>query len=705
MFKMKLLPHWCLQDLRPAFYDTESATAIGQTAKLYGAMNKLIESYNAWIDEVNKTITEFNNETDQDIECFKRAITELCNNYIATMDMKIDHQDRKIEETIVYMKENIYVTVKTIIDEMKESGELDEAILASFETVNQKVIELESLITSEVEKIFLLQQDNITNKQEIATNKQNIEALKDKVNTLYFDNVAAMKNSTKLNSGDTVQTLGYYEVNDGGAAIYKVRDQKATDIENGAIHLLNKGLVAEIIMNNSLNFKQFGVKFDGVTDSTISLQNAINYGKTNIKGCSGTVCISSPINIEVLDEKVNIDFKEMTIKCISEEIIDYVLKIKSKNGNRVYGKIQNLYIDSNAKSKIGLYINDCRQFNIDNIEICSSTEYEMMTDKTGSAGNCTLFLNDGRFVCGTYYGYEECSNASALNVAADDSHFENVVTLDYIKHIIVSVYALFNKIHSWNWTQDRINDSTMFVTNGAQLFVSDSYCDSLQTMVECNARGTNSGSVDIVNPKFYLNPSFYLSTHNDPLPIKVNDEFINEYGKIRITGGVFKTIEGKYGLPFINYNAQATNFRETLIRLTNVCLGKYKISKYFQEYSRENLLINPSADLTTSDFYLSEAITMHGCSIINISATLKGLSYGSYIKVGKIVDEDFVVKSTEAYPMHFINNSTNQCVTGVAKILSNKDLQIRIPVTEGFTEETSITMRGTIMNILNNISN
>lgn len=404
IFKLPLLPHWCITDLRPALYDVESATAIGQTTRIYGAMQKLIESYNLWIDDVNKTITDFNNETNQDIECFKRAITELCNNYIGTMDMKIEHQDRQIEETIVYMKENIYITVKSIIDEMKESGELDEAILSSFESVDTKVSELETLLNGEVEKIFSLQQDNILNKQEISTNKQNIEALKNKVNTLYFDNVVAMKNSTTLNSGDTVQTLGYYEVNDGGAALYKIRDQKANDVEDGLIHILNKGLVAELIIESITNPKMFGAIGDGVNDDTEFIQTCLN-NSNNIIFKNEIYKVNT---LEITNNK-HINFNNCTLITESSTERKYLLKINGNNNN-----LENLFIETEANKPLNYSNIDNNVFSSNVFALFIKGSNNKINNITSNKCFSTIYFNDGE-------SQEECKNNIITNIKSNQS--------------------------------------------------------------------------------------------------------------------------------------------------------------------------------------------------------------------------------------------------------------------------------------------
>lgn len=55
---IKHMPNWCVTDKQPAFYDTESATAIEQTARVYGKMEELIDSYNTLETETHEHIEE-----------------------------------------------------------------------------------------------------------------------------------------------------------------------------------------------------------------------------------------------------------------------------------------------------------------------------------------------------------------------------------------------------------------------------------------------------------------------------------------------------------------------------------------------------------------------------------------------------------------------------------------------------------------------
>lgn len=125
---IKPLPHWVLTNRYPAINDSESATAIEMVARVYGKTEELIADYNEFVDRVNQTIIDYQNEMNENFDEFRNQIIETMNDYIDCIDMKIDNQDRKIEEAIQYMKDNIVATVTQLFEEAIQEGTIQASL-------------------------------------------------------------------------------------------------------------------------------------------------------------------------------------------------------------------------------------------------------------------------------------------------------------------------------------------------------------------------------------------------------------------------------------------------------------------------------------------------------------------------------------------------------------------------------------------------
>ena len=137
---LKHLPHWVLTDPQPAFYDCESATAVQQTAKIYAKIQELITEYNNFVRDVNEYITEFENGIIKDFNCFQNCVIKTMNDYIESIDMKIELQDKNIEEAIKYMKDNLVSTVTTLFNQAIQNGDITATLLETYDSDNESLV-------------------------------------------------------------------------------------------------------------------------------------------------------------------------------------------------------------------------------------------------------------------------------------------------------------------------------------------------------------------------------------------------------------------------------------------------------------------------------------------------------------------------------------------------------------------------------------
>lgn len=124
-YHIRPLPFWVLTDLQPAFYDSESGTVLQQLSRIYPKIQEVINSYNDFVREVNRYIDEFENGIIKDFNCFKNCIIKTMNDYIESIDTKINLQDMDIQNAIDYMKDNIVATTTNVINQAIANGDLN----------------------------------------------------------------------------------------------------------------------------------------------------------------------------------------------------------------------------------------------------------------------------------------------------------------------------------------------------------------------------------------------------------------------------------------------------------------------------------------------------------------------------------------------------------------------------------------------------
>ncbi len=185
MNKITLLPYWQLPDTIPSVYDAQSGSYQEMVAKVYGAMRTLQMECNVFIEEINKLITNFITSSEEDQECFENRMTKVIHDYLDYLESKVQSQDKVIAEAVSFMKTNLSESIRTLIAEMHESGEFDEAVLNAIENFGSRVINLETSMINQETKTNNLEERVII----LETNKVSYEYIKeDKKLGIYFPN-------------------------------------------------------------------------------------------------------------------------------------------------------------------------------------------------------------------------------------------------------------------------------------------------------------------------------------------------------------------------------------------------------------------------------------------------------------------------------------------------------------------------------------
>ena len=95
---IKELPEWAINQNHPAFYDTESKTAIEMSAQLHGKMNEVIEEFNNLEDDN----TKFKQDTEQANaewkETTESAFRQEFQDFIDTVDLKVNGMQNEVKQ-------------------------------------------------------------------------------------------------------------------------------------------------------------------------------------------------------------------------------------------------------------------------------------------------------------------------------------------------------------------------------------------------------------------------------------------------------------------------------------------------------------------------------------------------------------------------------------------------------------------------------
>ena len=190
-------------------------------------------------------------------------------------------------ETMTYYEMLVWFTEymkNTIIPTINNNG-------LAVQELQDKYIELESYVDDYFTNLDV--QQEINNKLDaMAESGQLTDIIAQYLGlagVLSFNTIADMKQATNLVNGSTCQTLGFHTVGDKGNAFYKIKNITNEDIidEMTIIALNNPSLIAELVIEDEMNIKQFGAKCDNLTDDSLNAEkmlikcNYINLGNNN----------------------------------------------------------------------------------------------------------------------------------------------------------------------------------------------------------------------------------------------------------------------------------------------------------------------------------------------------------------------------------------------------------------------------------------
>ena len=346
-----------------------------------------------------------------------------------------------------------------------------------------------------------------------------------KYKALWFDNVAAMKAEPSLTEGAYVNTAGYYAPNDGGGASYLIRTKADSDIaDDGSLHELANGLVAELIVENgTVCPEQFGAKADGVADDTEAVQKAIMFASINNLSAlfNKNYYVSTPIIIS------NKGGFRLLANNNNSGVYKHV-KILAPNGFLIFKECMFVDIDgfafSDTNSKPIRFIEkgsrwiNIRACKINHADVGIDCEYLYYS----SIKDCLFYNNNIGINCGKdgeHAGsitidnchFLQCDTDYYINTNSDinisNCTGENQGKIMYSNNAAVSVKDCYFG-DGMNYGFD-VHNSRLFLSNMTQRFVSRNYV------------------INLVNSEAYLN-NVVIDDENNNAPF-VLDEASNIY--------------------------------------------------------------------------------------------------------------------------------------------------------------------------------
>lgn len=531
-----------------------------------------------------------------------------------------------------------------------------------------------------------------------------------------YDSVADMKSAENLVAGSFARTLGYYSANDGGGALYKIREIVNTDVvDNGSIIAMdNTDLVAELITSNKVNVKQFGAKGDNSTDDTDAFKNAINYLDKN-----QTLYI--PGGYYIITD--NIKFKD-TISLVGDSSVPYLVfkgtgqfitidghladeyDYSGYNGNADKKYIMsNLVLttdDDGYTGKAGTYAIDFDTS--DSKVIARSTIHNVRITRFEKG----IILPNNNFYIVTFDNISLDNNTNGVYLSYNTGYYNSGERITFINSVIdnnvIAVY-LDNLKYDMNFDNCSIDYNPCFIyapitstTSGGKISVTNSHYE------------TNFPNLDDTNPHgfFYGNmPYSSLMLVNNIIWTNVKEKQFRKSvtGKatvIYMSNNNFWYVTGDYDYYTLNHYYAIEDFP---VFTSNNILGSGDMALPISPYQNINhypgfTYVNANGTATVDSYKLMDSSNKDTHWRISSPTNITGYSIGSTVNtVNKIykpliitnstIDQSISVDISEDTLLDIVNNkqfyvtASAKNVKNISYVLGWYDLNGTLVVNEG----------------------
>lgn len=278
---------------------------------------------------------------------------------------------------------------------------------------------------------------------------------------LAYDTVADLKNANNVVVGSFVETLGYYTKGDSGSAKYKIRKVTNDDVIDEAtlIEITSdpaNELVAELVLSDEMNTKQFGLKGDNSTDETTNFTTALNACK-KLNILAGTYIIDRFL----LDE-----YHEV------EGIGDVTIKTKGTAPQVVFSSFDNITNVKFKSTNATLPWNRAKIDTVSNINI-TGCSFEDFKDTSPSPNAWGVLMS-------------KCSNINMKDCYFNGSSQADLAIVDGCKNIHI------NNCYGDNF---RINIEPNYYTNNIDNVTFTNCKIAIASLQENSYEGTNVRSM------------------------------------------------------------------------------------------------------------------------------------------------------------------------------------------------------------------
>ena len=261
---------------------------------------------------------------------------------------------------------------ESVIPTLNENGE-------AVEELQELYVELNNYVAHYFDTLDV--QEEINNKLDDMVEQGTLqEIIADYLNSkavFGFDTVEDMKEATNLINGSYAKTLGYYEINDFGSGLYKIRNRTLADnVDEKFIIEISELLIAELLYDTQINAECFGIS------NLEDLNSVIQSNKIN------KIIINKDYNINetLIMSNIEIDFNNYQINGKSDLLYHITMNNNSKLRNA------NIIFENSIILDYGNFI----QINGNNIEItgCNINGYRGITcSKLGTVENIKIDNN------------------------------------------------------------------------------------------------------------------------------------------------------------------------------------------------------------------------------------------------------------------------------------------------------------------------